>query len=271
MESSQRPCTGPGTESVSQTRAAAQNRLLAVPFQQDIAFMHIHVANDHYRHASQTTKSSCGAPTADRRVSEAATGPRSQLPGGRYVHGVEVTARIRQWRRMDGNGVRVSLGKAVAAPDSMMDAEKLTRWQGSSSGATGKEKHEAFHKRRAAVTAASRFARPRRAPTRQSVHGGPSLHVGAVCGALQAVAAANGNAARRWHPEQSIRASTGAAQRAQPSSQGVMYGSAAHVRGRSKHLGHVGTAQAAGRAHGAALHGRDGGALAPAAIHACPM
>ena len=53
MESSQRPCTGPGTESVSQTRAAAQNRLLAVPFQQDIAFMHIHVANDHYRHASQ--------------------------------------------------------------------------------------------------------------------------------------------------------------------------------------------------------------------------
>ncbi len=157
------------------------------------------------------------------------------------------------------------MGKAVAAPDSMMDAEKLTRWQGSSSGATGKEKHEAFHKRRAAVTAASRFARPRRAPTRQSVHGGPSLHVGAVCGALQAVAAANGNAARRWHPEQSIRASTGAAQRAQPSSQGVVYGSAAHVRGRSKHLGHVGTAQAAGRAHGAALHGRDGGALAPAA------
>ena len=94
------------------------------------------------------------------------------------------------------------MGKAVAAPDSMMDAEKLTRWQGSSSGATGKEKHEAFHKRRAAVTAASRFARPRRAPTRQSVHGGPSLHVGAVCGALQAVAAANGNAARRWHPKQ---------------------------------------------------------------------
>ena len=44
-----------------------------------------------------------------------------------------------------------------------------------------------------------------------------------------------------------------------------MYGSAAQVRGRSKHLGHVGTAQAAGRAHGAALHGRDGGALAPAA------
>ena len=145
IESSrQRPCTGPGTESVSQTRAAAQNRLLAVPFQQDIAFMHIHVANDHYRHASQTTKSSCGAPTADRRVSEAATGPRSQLPGGRYVHGVEVTARIRQWRRMDGNGVRVSLGKAAAAPDSMMDAEKLTRWQGSSSSATGKEKHEAY-------------------------------------------------------------------------------------------------------------------------------
>ena len=65
--------------------------------------------------------------------------------------------------------------------------------------------------------------------------------------------------------EQSIRASTGAAQRAQPSSQGVMYGSAAQVRGRSKHLGHVGTAQAAGRAHGAALHGRDGGALAPPA------
>ena len=95
---------GPGTESVSQTRAAAQNRLLAVPFQQDIAFMHIHVANDHYRHASQTTKSSCGAPTADRRVSEAATGPRSQLPGGRYVHGVEVTSRIRQWRRMNANG-----------------------------------------------------------------------------------------------------------------------------------------------------------------------
>ena len=157
------------------------------------------------------------------------------------------------------------MGKAVAAPDSMMDAEKLTRWQGSSSGATGKEKHEAFHKRRAAVTAASRFARPRRAPTRQSVHGGPSLHVGAVCGALQAVAAANGNAARRWHPEQSIRASTGAAQRAQPSSQGVMYGSAAQVRGRSKHLGHVGTAQAAGRAHGVALHGRDGGTLAPPA------
>ena len=187
MESSQRPCTGPGTESVSQTRAAAQNRLLAVPFQQDIAFMHIHVANDHYRHASQTTKSSCGAPTADRRVSEAATGPRSQLPGGRYVHGVEVTARIRQWRRMDENGVRVSLGKAAAAPDSMMDAEKLTRWQGSSSGATAKEKHEAFHKRRAAVTAASHFARPRRAPTRQSVYDGPSLHVGgAVCG-LQVV------------------------------------------------------------------------------------
>ena len=53
------------------------------------------------------------------------------------------------------------MGKAVAAPDSMMDAEKLTRWQGSSRGATGKEKHEAFHKRRAAVTAASRFARPR--------------------------------------------------------------------------------------------------------------
>ena len=48
-----------------------------------------------------------------------------------------------------------------------------------------------------------------------------------------------------------------------------MYGSAAQVRGRSKHLGHVGTAQAAGRAHGAALHGRDGGALAPAAIHVC--
>ena len=65
--------------------------------------------------------------------------------------------------------------------------------------------------------------------------------------------------------EKSIRASTGAAQRAQPSSQGVVYGSAAQVRGRSKHLGHVGTAQAAGRAHGAALHGRDGGALAPAA------
>ena len=105
IESSrQRPCTGPGTESVSQTRAAAQNRLLAVPFQQDIAFMHIHVANDHYRHASQTTKSSCGAPTADRRVSEAATGPRSQLPGGRYVHGVEVTSRIRPWRRMNANG-----------------------------------------------------------------------------------------------------------------------------------------------------------------------
>ena len=104
---------------------------------------------------------------------------------------------------MNGNGVRVSLGKAVAAPDSMMDAEKLTRWQGSSRGATGKEKHEAFHKRRAAVTAASRFARPRRAPTRQSVYDGPSLHVGgAVCGALQAVAAVNGNAARRWHPEQ---------------------------------------------------------------------
>ena len=95
---------GPGTESVSQTRAAAQNRLLAVPFQQDIVFMHIHVANDHYRHASQTTKSSCGAPTADRRVSEAATGPRSQLPGGRYVHGVEVTSRIRPWRRMNANG-----------------------------------------------------------------------------------------------------------------------------------------------------------------------
>ena len=104
---------------------------------------------------------------------------------------------------MNGNGVRVSLGKAVAAPDSMMDAEKLTRWQGSSRGATGKEKHEAFHKRRAAVTAASRFARPRRAPTRQSVYDGPSLHVGgAVCGALQAVAAVNGNAARRWHPKQ---------------------------------------------------------------------
>ena len=46
--------------------------------------------------------------------------------------------------------------------------------------------------------------------------------------------------------EKSIRASTGAAQRAQPSSQGVVYGSAAQVRGRSKHLGHVGTAQAAG-------------------------
>ena len=44
-----------------------------------------------------------------------------------------------------------------------------------------------------------------------------------------------------------------------------MYGSAAQVRGRSKHLGHVGTAQAAGRAHGVALHGRDGGTLAPPA------
>ena len=85
------------------------------------------VANDHYRHASHE-HSPAAAPRHPTTASAAATGKHSQshLADGAYT--------ALKWPTESGNGADcmymmcVGAAQAVVAPDSMLDAEKMTRW-----------------------------------------------------------------------------------------------------------------------------------------------
>ena len=89
--------------------------------------MHSCVANDHYRHASHE-HSPAAAPRHPTTASAAATGKHSQshLADGAYT--------ALKWPTGSGNGAECMYmlyggsAKAAVAPDSMLDAEKMTRW-----------------------------------------------------------------------------------------------------------------------------------------------
>ena len=92
--------------------------------------MHSCVATDHYRHAphEQSPAAAPRHPIDHSASAAAATGKRSQshLADGAYT--------ALKWPTGSGNGAECMYmlcggsAKAVVAPDSMLDAENMTRW-----------------------------------------------------------------------------------------------------------------------------------------------
>ena len=94
--------------------------------------MHSCVANGHYRHAPHEQSQAAALDTQQQPQKQASShaGPSAQKATWR----IDSAYTALKWPTASGNGAEcmymlcVGSAKAAVAPDSMLDAEKMTRW-----------------------------------------------------------------------------------------------------------------------------------------------